>query len=294
MYHTDLWPEFKELLLPLSNNIKLYIGLCNTSPSLNDFDDFDHQLSFHDNYGADISSFLYQIRDVKEDLFIKLHSKKSLWGFKYHINWRQMMLNDLISSLDILKSNIKILLSNESNSVLCNKILLMDNREFHNSSKIHELCSLLNIDYSRVKNSKFVAGNMFMGKTSIYKKYLEPHIETIDKLLYNEKGKVDDTFKGTYSHSMERIFGYIISYNNLKFCYPKHKIIKVINTEAPNKKYFNLIKMYNNYCYILEDPNLYGYISNMSEKSCVITWYHLDEKSSITYNLINKNTICKR
>ena len=85
-------------------------------------------------------------------------------------------------------------------------------------------------------------------------------------------------------------FGYIIENENLNFCYPKHQIIKIINNEAPNKKYFSMIKLYNNYCYLVEDPNVYGYY-NESESS--ITWYHLDKATKQTYKLIKKNTIIK-
>jgi hypothetical protein len=294
LYHTDLWPEFKELLLPLSKYIKLYIGLCKDNATLNDFDDFDHQLSLHENYGADVASFLHQLAHIDESVFIKIHSKKSSWGFKYHVNWRQMILHDVISSKNLLKSNLNILFSKEDNSVLCNKILLMDNREFHNSAKIEQICNIINIDYSQVKNSQFMAGNMFMGKTSLYQKYITPHIEKLDRLLYNEKGKVGDTFTGTYSHSMERIFGYIVKYENLKFCHPKHPIIKVLNPLAPNKKYFRMIKMYNNFCYLLDDPNVYGFVSSISKSTCSITWLHINHSAETIYDFIDSKIIQKR
>jgi lipopolysaccharide biosynthesis protein len=293
LYHTDLWPEFKKLLLPLSKYIKLYIGLSKDNDPIEDFDDFDYCLSFHENYGADVAPFLHQLQLVSEPLFIKLHSKKSSWGFKYHINWRDMLLDDLISSKKIFYSNIRSLAINHNSAVLCNQVFLMDNREFLNSAKIAELCDYLEMDYDKIKNGKFVGGNMFMGKTSVYKKYIIPALTKIDRLLYNEKGKIQDTIDGTYSHSMERIFGYIINYNNLEFCHPKRKIIKVLNPAAPNKRHFRLIKMYNNYCYLLEDPNVYGFISDENSETCIITWYHLNnqQNTSAKYKMINKHTI---
>lgn len=291
LYYTDLWPEFKQLLLPFAKNIKLYIGLCKDNAIIDDFKDFDYQISLHKNYGADVAPFLYQLQNVSEEVFIKLHSKKSLWGFKYHINWRHFILNDFIGCKALFQSNIKTLISNKNYGALCNKHLLVNNREFKNSKHISKISEILKLDYNYLKNSQFVAGNMFMAKTNIYKKYFDKNTcFKIDNLLRQEVGKVDDSLHGTFSHAMERIFGYIIKNENLNFCYPKHKLIKIINNQAPNKKYFSMIKMYNNYCYLVEDPNVYGYY-NESENT--ITWYHLDKEIKQAYKIVKKNTIIK-
>lgn len=293
LYHTDLWPEFKELLLPLKKYIKLYIGLCKDNPNINDFDEFNHQISIHENRGADVSPFLHQLEQISEPVFVKIHSKKSSWGFKGHINWRQMILNDLISSPKIFKSNLKILLSNSNNCVLCNKVLLMQDREFLNSTKIQEICNTIDIDYSSVRGSDFVAGNMFIGKTDIYKRILGSHIPKLKQLLYNETGKLNDFVGGTYAHSMERIFGYIVKYTNMNFCFPKHKITKILNSQAPNKKYFQLVRVYNNYCYITEDPNVYGLIIDENDLQLNIKWFHMKQEQTQLYNKLNNNTIIK-
>jgi len=290
LYHTDLWPEFKELLLPLSKYIKLYVGLCKDNYPINDFGDFDYHISFHENYGADVAPFLQQLNLIKEPLLIKLHSKKSSWGFKFHINWRQMILNDLIGSEKIFLSNVKKILKTNNAGILCNQALLMKNREFRNRPKIIELCEKLNISYEKVKDSYFVAGNMFMAKTQIFDSHIKKNTDTALSLLYNERGKLDDRLVGTYAHSMERIFGYINKYQNLSFIHPDYKITKILNTEAPNKKYFSMIKMYNNSCYLLDDPNVYGYYDK--NKSTII-WHHLDKPIEQKYKLVNKNTIKK-
>lgn len=293
LYHIDLWPEFKQLLLPLKNHIKLYIGLCRDNPILLDFDQFDYQLSFHDNYGADVAPFLFQLSTITEKYFVKLHSKKSFWGYKFHINWRQFILNDLIGSYKIFISNIKQLSLKSKYGILCNKQLLMSNREVTNSKHIQHLCDILKIDYNIVKDSKFVAGNMFIAKTDLFKKVFTPDkINIINKLLMKEKGKINDGLSGTYSHGMERLFGYIVSLYNYKFCYPKHQIIKILNEKAPNKKYFKLIKMYNNYCYLNEDPNVYGYYYTQNN-NIYIFWHHQDKTIKQKYKKINNSTIIK-
>lgn len=290
LYHTDLWPEFKQLLLPLRKYIKLYVGLCTDKPLIDDFQDFDHCVTVHDNYGADVAPFLHQLSIVDEPVFIKLHSKKSLWGFKKHIHWRYILLHDLVSSVSIFRDNIKILMSHHEHAVLCNPILLLNNKEITNTTKIQELCKIIAVDYNLVKNSKFIAGNMFMGKTKIYQKYFNKSFNQIDKLLKLEIGKVSDSKHGTYSHSMERLFGYIVPYNNSIFCHTKYNTIKILNNEAPNKKYFNLIKIYNNYCYLLEDPNVYGYFDVLKN---TITWLHLEQPTEQRYKILSSSTIKK-
>lgn len=265
------------------------MGLCTDKPLIDDFQDFDHYVTVHDNYGADVAPFLHQLDMIKEPLFIKLHSKKSLWGFKKHICWRGLLLNDLISSASIFKNNIKVL-APKSCGALCNPLLLLDNQEMNNSDKIQQLCSLIKIDYNLVKNSKFMAGNMFMGKTKLYQKYFSSRLSDLDKLLCKEGGKVSDIEEGTYSHSLERLFAYVVKYEGLDFCYPKHKVIKILNREAPNNKYFHLIKIYNNYCYLLEDPNVYGYFDSSKN---TITWSHLDTKTEQKYRYIDSLTIQK-
>jgi hypothetical protein len=260
---------------------------------VNDLSQFDHKLSFHENRGVDVAPFLQQLSHVQEDVFVKIHSKKSQWGFKFHINWREILLNDLIGSEQIFERNLKTLTRYKNNAVLCNKTMLLNNREFYNSKNIRVICDILNIDYESVKNSDFVAGNMFMAKTSLYKKYFNnKNTKMILSLLSDERGKVSDYQAGTFSHSMERIFGYIVKYDNLNFCHPKHKAIKILNNNAPNKKFFNLIITHNSYCYLLEEPNIYGRFIKHNDHY-TIEWYHLESKTIATYRKINYNTIIR-
>jgi lipopolysaccharide biosynthesis protein len=291
LYHTDLWPEFKQLLLPLAEYIRLYIGLCKDNHNnINDFADFDYRVSFHQNYGADVAPFLNQLKSIEEPVFIKLHSKKSYWGFKGRINWRTMLLNDLIGSKEIFLANLQKLLNTKNAGLLSNKVLLMGNREYKNRNKIIEICAKIGIDYNTVKNSKFPAGNMFMGKTKIFEQHISKNIDTILDLLYNETGKVDDRKKGTYSHAMERIFGYVNTYQNLDFIHADHKIVKINNPKAPNKQYFSMVHTYNNDCYLLEDPNIYGYYDIQNS---TITWYHLENITKQKYRIIDNYSIEK-
>lgn len=293
LYHTDLWQEFKRLLFPIRDDITLYLALSKEHqfPEL-ETNEFSCKISYHDNYGADVAPFLHQLSVIDEPYFVKLHSKKSFWGFKFHINWRHLILNDLLGSIEIFQSNIESLNSPRIGAI-CGKPLLMKNRELKNREKIKELCSLINMDYNIVKNSYFMAGNMFIGKTDLYRQTFISYMAQLDEILQQEQGKISDTFYGTYTHSIERLFGYIIEYNKLNFANPKHKYIKILNTKAPNKKYFHMITTFDNHCYLLEDANVYGKIIDINSDTSLIEWTHMNTIVGQRYKIISPEYITK-
>ena len=58
-----------------------------------------------------------------------------------------------------------------------------------------------------------------MSRTNIFKKYF--HYDVMSELsLLMESGRVDDKIKGTYTHALERILGYIITNENLRIICP--------------------------------------------------------------------------
>lgn len=80
LYYTDLWLDFYELLSPIKEHIKLYLTLSYDRCSSFDhkyLDEFDHQLFYHNNYGADVAPFLNQLSSIAEPTFIKIHSKRA-------------------------------------------------------------------------------------------------------------------------------------------------------------------------------------------------------------------------
>lgn len=295
LYHTDLWLDFYELLSPLKEHIKLYLTLSYDSCSSFDhkyLNEFDHELFYHNNYGADVAPFLNQLPSISEPTFIKLHSKKSLWGFKRHINWRELLLYNLLGSPGIFHDNM-IKMNDTNNGVLCNEQLLFCDRELKNISQIQKVCNIINMDYNIVKNGSFMAGNMFWGNTNLFQKSFLPYVDILDPLLSAETGKVDDNFHGTYCHAMERIFGYIVSFNHKKFVSSTIPTIKVLNSEAPNNTHFNMAVTHKNCCYLLEDPNVYGTIQTRTNDRVSIRWIHLTKPILQMYNIIDLYSIEK-
>jgi lipopolysaccharide biosynthesis protein len=295
LYYTDLWLDFYELLSPLKQHIKLYLTLSYDTVSSFDhkyLEEFDHQLFYHNNYGADVAPFLNHLSSISEPTFIKIHSKKSLWGFKRHINWRELLLYNLLGSESIFHDNM-IKMTHNDNGVLCNEHLLFKNRELKNVGQIQKVCNILNMDYNIVKNGYFMAGNMFWGNTSLFQKSLLPYLNDINSLLFSETGKINDDFHGTYCHAMERILGYIVSFNDKKFVSSTVPTLKVLNSEAPNGTHFNMAITHKNSCYLLEDPNVYGKIQTRNHETISIKWTHLTKLLLQDYRVIDQQTIEK-
>lgn len=231
-------------------------------------------VSYHPNYGADIAPFLRQIHSVKEPLFIKLHTKKNNILLTDKFIWRKVLYNDFLKNRNIFIANKNKFGHNSAIGMIGNIPLLFRDAEGHNTKHIKRLCGILNIKYQNVANGEFVAGSMFMSKTSIYKRiFNKVATEEILQLLSKEKNKVDDINRGTYSHALERIFGYVIKYKNLQYSYPSYNIVKIKNDLSP-LGFFHMVEMYNNDCYLIESINIHGHIIESNTKYKFIKWYH--------------------
>lgn len=258
---------------------------------LEKYTDRIYKLSYYENYGVDIYPFLNQLLSVdcdKYPYFIKLHSKESSWGSKRHVNWGDILIDCLCNSFS-LKHNTN-LLSRKHIGVISHPFLTLSYREINNTHKIKHLCNILDIDYSRVQNTKFPAGSMFMSKTKLFQRYFNKHHKYIQTLLSNETGKVDDRNyqNGTYCHSLERIFGYIATNDKLAI-HPS--IMKNLSIYNKQYKKLHLHIAENNTCYLVEDLNMCGKIIEESENYYNIQWHHFDNKPIVKYNFLTPSII---
>lgn len=175
----------------------------------------DYSIKYFENRGKDMLSFLDFIQNCNTPYFIKLHTKKDS-------AWRQR----LIEGLDGLDKHLNLLdqinvthpwgqkTSNDF-GMIASKSCIVSNHEGNNSEKIKQICEIINLDYNKVKFSRYVSGTMFISRTEVFKKYFNE--ETIPKIIsLLEFGDVQDTINGTYTHSLERIFGYIITGENMR------------------------------------------------------------------------------
>lgn len=295
LYHNDLDREFFDLLYPLQPYVDVYLALCKdnkNSHSINLFNTMNNikEIKFMDNCGADIIPFLKQLNSISAshyDYFFKIHTKKSQWGHNFVCNWRAMLLDNLLGSEKIFLDNMDYIKRTKKDMYGCKPLLYNqdDMSEMH-SDKINELMEVLNFNDS--KKHFFFGGNMFAGKTSLYKQYF--NIETLRKitrLLSKEKGKIDEKPGGTYCHAMERIFGYFGSQN---IGYLNKDYICIKNSDPVSKKshqYLDFTVMYNKDIYCIQQPSLYGSIKNITDDTLEIYW--AQPKQTTQYRKIRKN-----
>lgn len=289
VYHTEIWDDLYPLLLNIKDNSRLYLSLYaehdNTKiiSEANNLNLIDISL-VQRNHGVDISPFLYQINNIDSDTypyFIKLHSKKSLLNNR--ICWRSILYNSLIGSKDIIEQNIKLFTNQKLIGAITDKSMIM-NSIGHNKKHLEYLCKFLNL---KNKKKNFMAGSMFMGKTAIFKKYLnESTISFIDDML--EDGAVKDIYCGTFCHAMERIFGKIVLENNVIKCSSIKPSFKIYNKQY--KESYSFYITYNNYCYNCSKPKFFGKILQYDNDFMSVEWKHLSDKESFIQNYCKKNS----
>ena len=252
-------------------------------------------IDYHKNYGVDILPFLKQldyIDEKKYPFFIKLHGKESKLGRYSHVEWGSILWDSLIGNNVIYNQNINILSQNHV-GVVVQPYSILNNRELNNHHKIHILCDKFGIDYNTVKNTNFMAGSIFMGKTELYKHSILPHKNFLYTYLEIERGKVDDRdhINGTFSHAMERVFGYLVTYKNLKI--HKSSLFPVYKIYNSKEKILHLHITYNNICYIIEDFNLCGQVLENTPDSIEIEWFHLNNKRA-TYQFLDNKVLIRK
>jgi lipopolysaccharide biosynthesis protein len=300
LYHNDLWPEFYRLLKPIKEDIVLYVGLCKENNN-NDIikilnSNFNiGNISQYENAGADVRPFLHQLPMVTEPIFIKIHSKKSKLGAKKHIAWRSVLINSVLGSKKIFDQTVDSLTNNPEAGSVCNQQLILSNMEGVHSEKIQYICKLLQINYETLTRRQFAAGNIFASRTDLYLKYFNCINQEIEAMLLMEKNKVHDFYnqlKGTASHSLERVFGYINEYNNKKIIGNNICDFKIINSKSPTG-YFSLIINYDLSCYISEELNIFGKVLTIDSNCLLIEWLHMPVPTKQSYKFIDQYTIIK-
>jgi lipopolysaccharide biosynthesis protein len=223
LYHSDLCFSFFNYLYPLRHHIKLFLGLCKDNNNQIVIDLFTKYfnsdqlfITYHENKGADILPFIQQLSFLsykKYPNFIKLHSKKSELSFTK--KWRTELCDYYISSEKRFLT-IKKLLNSKNVGSVGHPSFILQKCEFVHSDYIYQLCNHMHISIPAKR--PFVAGCMFAGKTQLYQKYILPHSGYFEQLCRDETGKINDLNGPTYTHSLERVLGYIACQDNYQLC----------------------------------------------------------------------------
>lgn len=289
LYDITFWYEIKNLLAAINKDISLFISVYKKSFDkniINEINDiFDvRKISLVDNHGVDIAPFLKQIRSINQKefpFFVKIHSKKS----KLHtLEWKYLLIDSLIGSKKIFDSNIKLINKDKNIGAINCKPLIMDNVS-HHKKKLNELENLIGCQITK-STVNFMAGNIFIGRTEIFKKYItDDFIFYVDKKL--ENGIVKDVMP-TYCHATERLFGSMIKSSKCRIEYPRiSPAFQIYN--AKNDKLYDIYVCYNMYCHNNTMPMIYGKINQITgcPKKILIDWGHLDIPNSFIYQEVS-------
>ena len=288
LYHTDLANEFVELLKPHEKYIDIFLGVCkdhdNTGAVSLFRDNFSNvSVDYLNNGGTDILPTLNLLEKCYNYPYLfKLHSKKNNWGINKQVNWRVLLCNDIL-----YKDNFHWTLNRLSQDhigIVGSHSMIMRDNEYTNISKITEIVNLIGLDYSRLRIKSFIGGNIFAIKTKLLLPFInQPKLK---RLLSQEIGLMKDDYEGTYVHSMERLFGYMAEYNNKTICGAPHKTKIILNPRLKEHR-LHLVKLYNNECYVQENPNVYGKILSDNDNFMRISWQNQEEKTIRMYNKLN-------
>lgn len=298
LYHNDLAKEFYSLIEPLQDIVDCNISLCSDNDNQESITLFAKlhnvkSINYYDNFGADLYSFINEINHINTPYFIKLHSKKSMWGMNRRCNWRAMLVDSLIGDRQTLLSNINCMENNKYGAIGCG-CSIFDNVESVHSKYIKELYQYFGWN-ADVKYKQFVGGNMFIGDTKLYQKYFSKKtIDILNKLIGTEHGKIDEHHDGTYCHALERILGYIsANHGGLYPCPIETFKIKVCDPDLLKiTDYIHLRLMYNSEIYCIEQPNMYGYLESIADDKSMfqILWKQKNAKILATYQKVSEDS----
>ena len=223
-YYIDLWKEFDLYLKKIKSDFDLYINLVEGSTDIVNLINFkktilkkypNAKVFISDNKGMDIGGtfnileYILKI-DKRYDLFLKLHSKKSIHSAsEEHGNtWRKELIKPL------LDNSIMSMFDN-------NSIGMVGSKKWHIKTRINKrLTFMSNLQFIKQYHKllklkltendiEFIGGTMFwISGDIIYKTFTQQLLINIRNEF--EYGKFTDHNSPSRTHAFERIFGSIV------------------------------------------------------------------------------------
>lgn len=192
IYYTDLWYYFKNKLDKLNTEFDLYVTLCNEQPDISNIilNSFPNaKISKHPNIGQDIGPFLKTLKSIRTkdyDFLIKLHTKKC-WKQNGSQRCRDVLVNPLISSDEVIKKNIQII--RETKYKMCGASNWLMKEMWEYEGKMYDV--------------EFVGGTMFMVDFKIMLQILS------DEIIDTWYAKLPTGYKRdkSFTHLIERLLG---------------------------------------------------------------------------------------
>jgi len=207
LYYPELWYEFRRHLLPLSDEIDLFVSLPQTAPQpLGN----EIRAAFPgavvdrvENRGRDIAPFVDFLRDSRMwryQQICKIHSKKS----PHRVDgdrWRQDLVRSLLGSPQLLAA-VREQFANEPRLGILGPSPYIDRRDESwgsNRPRVAKLAAAMGLEPSEVR-LEFFAGSMFWFRPQAMAPLLDLGLSNED--FEEEKGQLD----GALCHALERLF----------------------------------------------------------------------------------------
>jgi lipopolysaccharide biosynthesis protein len=173
----------------------------------------DFHIEIYNNHGRDVLPFLKVskiIIDQGYDFIIKTHTKKSTHRNDGDI-WRESIFNELFCEQFIKNAVISMELNNNVGIVSpTDQIVPMHYYWGSNADTVTNLSSRIGVTNSELDKLTFVAGTMFIARSSVIKGVLD--IGLMDNDFEVEEGQID----GTMAHAIERFFGVMCYHKNMQ------------------------------------------------------------------------------
>ena len=226
LFYTEMLDEMLDYLSVLSSDEQIEYDLCVTLSASNKeveekiyaFKD-DAQILIVPNRGYDLAPFLQTIKKIKlsdYDYLIKLHSKRDLKTPAYLPNccfkgaqWRQKLLEFMSSPQNLNKTFLRFEQHPDIGMITAPELIITSTKEDVQADlRAERIIRGMGLP---LKNKKFVAGTMFMARTSLFK-----HLQLLP-YAPEDFEEFDPTHKGgTLAHALERVLGFMIGAQGYK------------------------------------------------------------------------------
>ena len=220
LYYQDLWPEFKEKILPiLSESTHLYVSINDETEYTDDIRKYAQEIFHVENRGMDFGPFVFvydKLRTMDYKYIVKLHGKKSLHTPGIGDQWRNALVNSIIASPDQFNHIINYM-ETIPDIYMASSLEFYHDTDRESINHPNRLAALPFINKVRnFVNSDdhgcFFAGSMFIVTTNYLEKLFN-NVELTELYKQFEPGYSMDSF----AHGMERVIGYGVTTNNGKY-----------------------------------------------------------------------------
>ena len=220
LYYQDLWPEFKEKILPiLSESTHLYVSINDETEYTDDIRKYAQAVFHVENRGMDFGPFVFvynKLQKLNYKYIVKLHGKKSLHTPGIGDQWRNALVNSIIESPDQFNHIINYM-ETMPDIYMASSLEFYHDTDRESINHPNRLAALPFINKVRnFVNSDdhgcFFAGSMFIVTTNYLEKLFN-NVELTELYKQFEPGYSMDSF----AHGMERVIGYGFTTNNGKY-----------------------------------------------------------------------------